>query len=416
MTHKARGVRLHKHLAARGIESRRTIEQWVKDGKIKIDGRIAQLGDKVSAHNRISINGRPLRAAPSSRTARVLMYHKPEGEISARKDPRNRPSVHQRLPKIAGQRWVSVGRLDINTRGLLLFTNDGDLANRLMHPRFGLEREYLCRVYGKVDARALQTLRDGVIIDRETIRVREVRRHSRPDDSRNQWYSLTVAEGKYREVRRLWAAVGCQLSRLIRIRYGIIILPRDLRAGQWRELTTGEVMKLMRGGEAAGKLVGDAADKPAGKSAGKSLRKSSSKASSSRKSSSKSTRKSLRKSSGKASSLRKSTSESSGKFSSRASGKAPSLRKSTGESSGKFSSGSSSKALSSRKLADESFGKSAGKSSRKSSSKASSSRKSTGKVSRKKKLVGRNAGVAVGGNAKRSTRAGRKKVKGVGRG
>ena len=275
MTHKARGVRLHKHLAARGIESRRTIEQWVKDGKIKIDGRIAQLGDKVSAHNRISINGRPLRAAPSSRTARVLMYHKPEGEISARKDPRNRPSVHQRLPKIAGQRWVSVGRLDINTRGLLLFTNDGDLANRLMHPRFGLEREYLCRVYGNVDARALQTLRDGVIIDRETIRVREVRRHSRPDDSRNQWYSLTVAEGKYREVRRLWAAVGCQLSRLIRIRYGIIILPRDLRAGQWRELTAGEVMKLMRGGEAAGKLVGDAADKPAGKSAGKSFVKSS---------------------------------------------------------------------------------------------------------------------------------------------
>ena len=408
MTHKARGVRLHKHLAARGIESRRTIEQWVKDGKIKIDGRIAQLGDKVSAHNRISINGRPLRAAPTSRNSRVLMYHKPEGEISARKDPRNRPSVHQRLPKIAGQRWVSVGRLDINTRGLLLFTNDGDLANRLMHPRFGLEREYLCRVYGNVDARALQTLRDGVIIDRETIRVREVRRHSRPDDSRNQWYSLTVAEGKYREVRRLWAAVGCQLSRLIRIRYGIIILPRDLRAGQWRELTAGEVMKLMRGGEAAGKLVGDAADKPAGKSAGKSLRKSSSKASSSR----------------------KSTGETSGKFSSRASGKASSSRKladeSFGKSAGKSSRKSPGKASSSRKLADESFGKSAGKSSRKSSSKASSSRKSTsessgkfssesssessrkltsdappsrkstGKVSRKKKLVGRNAGVAVG--------------------
>ena len=406
MTHKARGVRLHKHLAARGIESRRTIEQWVKDGKIKIDGRIAQLGDKVSAHNRISINGRPLRAAPASRSARVLMYHKPEGEISARKDPRNRPSVHQRLPKIAGQRWVSVGRLDINTRGLLLFTNDGDLANRLMHPRFGLEREYLCRVYGKVDARALQTLRDGVIIDRETIRVREVRRHSRPDDSRNQWYSLTVAEGKYREVRRLWAAIGCQLSRLIRIRYGIIILPRDLRAGQWRELTAGEVMKLMRGGEAAGKLVGDAADKPAGKSAGKSFVKSSSK--------------STRKSSSDASLPRKSAGKSSGKFSSRASGKASSSRKladeSFGKSAGKSSRKSSSKASSSRKLADESFGKSAGKSSRKSSSKASSSRKSTGKVSRKKKSVGRNAGVAVGGNAKRSTRAGRKKARAVGRG
>ena len=242
------GERLHKHLADLGVESRRAIERWIEQGKIKVDGRVAQLGDKFQPGSRITVDGRPLKATPASGRHRVILYHKPEGEISTRKDPEQRPTVYQNLPKLKGERWVAVGRLDINTCGLILFTNDGELANRLMHPRFGMEREYLCRVYGRVNVDALQRLEKGIILDRKRVRFQRVRRHEHgksENQSRNRWYSVVVGEGKYREVRRMWAAVGCQLSRLMRVRYGDVVLPKTLKPGQWVELKPTEVAGLL---------------------------------------------------------------------------------------------------------------------------------------------------------------------------
>ncbi|MGR3914968.1 MAG: pseudouridine synthase [Gammaproteobacteria bacterium] len=238
--------RLHKHLASRGLGSRRMLEAWIAQGKIRVDGRVAQLGDSVCARSRISVNGRPLRARAVTRP-RVLLYHKPEGEISTRDDPRGRPTVFARLPKLRGARWVAVGRLDFNTRGLLLFTDDGELANRLMHPRFGIEREYLCRVYGEADEAALVRLRAGLRIEREVLRFAQVRRGR--GDGRNVWFSVVLTQGRYREIRRLWEAVGCRLSRLIRVRYGEIELPKSLPPGQWRELPAAMVAKLSRAGD-----------------------------------------------------------------------------------------------------------------------------------------------------------------------
>lgn len=245
--------RLHKHLADLGVESRRTIERWIEQGKIKVNGRVAQLGDKVGPDSRITVDGRPLRLNAAPRRRRVILYNKPEGEISTRKDPDNRPTVYQRLPKLNGERWVAVGRLDINTRGLILFTNDGELANRLMHPRFGVEREYLCRVYGRVDANAIQRLEEGIVLDGRRVRFQRVRRQRGQGDNqadghgRNSWYSVVVGEGRYREVRRMWEAVGCRLSRLMRVRYGDVILPKILKPGQWQELKPAVVAGLRSG-------------------------------------------------------------------------------------------------------------------------------------------------------------------------
>ncbi|MGR3984073.1 MAG: pseudouridine synthase [Gammaproteobacteria bacterium] len=237
--------RLHKHLAALGLGSRRMLETWIAQGKIRVDGRVAKLGDSVCARSRISVDGRPLRARAAART-RVLLYHKPEGEISTRSDPRGRPTVFGRLPKLRDGRWVAVGRLDFNTRGLLLFTDDGGLANRLMHPSFGIEREYLCRVYGEVDAAALARLRAGLRIGGELLRFAQV--HRGRGDGRNAWFSVVVMQGRYREIRRLWEAVGCRLSRLIRVRYGEIELPKTLPPGHWRELPAAAAAKLSHAG------------------------------------------------------------------------------------------------------------------------------------------------------------------------
>ncbi|MDD9857032.1 MAG: pseudouridine synthase [Gammaproteobacteria bacterium] len=245
--------RLHKHLAHLGVESRRTVERWIEQGKVRVNGRVAQLGDKVDANSRITVDGRPLRWKPAAPPQRVIVYNKPEGQINTRKDPQNRPTVFQHLPKLKGGRWVAVGRLDINSRGLLLFTNDGGLANRLMHPRFCIEREYLCRVYGPVDAAAIARLRQGVRRGRESFRFQQVRRMRGAGGGaagRNAWYSVVVSEGRYREVRRAWEAVGGRVSRLIRVRYGSVTLPKTLRSGQWRELKPAAISKLLQSGRA----------------------------------------------------------------------------------------------------------------------------------------------------------------------
>ncbi len=237
------GVRLQKYLADRGIGSRRKIEGWISEGKIRVDGRVAELGDRVNDNARISIDGRPIRGKVQDRKSRIIMYNKPEGEISTRDDPAKRPTVFRRLPKLKGERWVIVGRLDINTRGLLLFTNNGDLANRLMHPEFGLEREYLCRIYGRVNDSALSSLTQGVEIDGEMVRFHELKRNR--GEGSNTWYTVVVTEGKYREVRRMWETVGCRVSRLVRVRYGSVRLPKNLKQGEFLELKHAEIARLL---------------------------------------------------------------------------------------------------------------------------------------------------------------------------
>jgi len=281
MTAAAPRERVQKRLARLGVDSRRAVERMVAQGRVRVDGRVAELGDKVDAASCITVDGRPLRARPAA-PPRVIRYHKPEGELTTRKDPRGRPSVFAALPKIAGGRWVAVGRLDLNSRGLLLFTDDGDLANRLMHPRFGLEREYLCRVYGAVGDADLARLRAGVRSKGETLRFDTVRRRPAPAGAgktaaaagkstdgagktvagagktadgdaagRNAWYAVVVTEGRNREVRRAWEAVGGRVSRLIRVRYGSVDLPKTLRPGEWQELPPAAIARLLQSGRPA---------------------------------------------------------------------------------------------------------------------------------------------------------------------
>jgi len=239
------GVRLQKFLADRGVGSRRRIESWIEEGRIRVDGRAAELGQRVTETSRISVDGRPIRTRAAVGKTRVILYNKPEGEICSRDDPGKRPTVFRKLPKLRGERWVIVGRLDINTRGLLLFTNNGDLANDLMHPSTGLEREYLCRVFGQVSPESLEALVSGVELDGHRAAFSSV--HKQRGEGSNTWYSVVITEGKYREVRRMWEAVGCRVSRLVRVRYGGATLSRKLRQGEWEELKPAEIARLAPG-------------------------------------------------------------------------------------------------------------------------------------------------------------------------
>lgn len=241
------GTRLQKFLADRGVGSRRKIESWIVDGRIKVDGRLAQLGDRVDEKSKIKIDGRLVRSGRSQKDSRVVLYNKPEGEICSRNDPARRPTVFRNLPKLKGERWVAVGRLDINTRGLLLFTNNGELANRLMHPGSDIEREYMCRIFGRVDAGTLERLQTGIRIDGAEFKFKKIKRQR--GEGSNTWYSVVVSEGRNREVRRLWEAVDCRVSRLVRIRYGGVTLPKNLRQGEWTELKSSAIDRLFRAEE-----------------------------------------------------------------------------------------------------------------------------------------------------------------------
>ena len=214
-----------------------------------MDGRVAVPGERVTPHSRIALHGRPVRRRRHKAGAaarRVLLYNKPEGEICTRSDPRGRPTVFRRLPRLKAQRWIAVGRLDVNTSGLLLFTTDGPLANQLLHPALGLEREYLCRVYGEVTEQDMARLERGMVIDGAALRFSSIRR--RRGEGRNTWFAVTLSAGRYREVRRLWQAVGCQVSRLNRIRFGSLRIPRGLAPGSWTELSAAQIARLIGGG------------------------------------------------------------------------------------------------------------------------------------------------------------------------
>ncbi len=240
------GVRIQKYLADKGVGSRRKIESWISQGKVQIDGRNAVLGDRVLTQSRICISGRPLRLNKGPVKQRLLVYNKAEGEICSRSDSQKRKTVFANLPKLRGQRWVSVGRLDINTSGLLLFTNDGQLANLLMHPSSDLEREYMCRIYGDVTQNKIESLQRGLRIDGQVMGFKNIVKKNNRGQSRNNWYAVTIGEGRNREVRKLWQAVGCRVSRLIRTRYGSLTLPGRLRPGQYQEMNLKDLSKLIK--------------------------------------------------------------------------------------------------------------------------------------------------------------------------
>lgn len=237
--------KLQKVLARSGHGSRREIEQLIANGRIRVNGHVAQLGERIDGDADVRIDGHKVVVKdPTSMVCRVLMYHKPEGELVTRKDPEGRPTVYDRLPKLHGARWIAVGRLDVNTSGLLIFTTDGELANRLMHPSREIEREYAVRVFGEVEQSHLQTLRKGVKLDDGLARFKKIT--ATGGEGMNQWFHVTLTEGRNREVRRLWESQGMQVSRLIRVRYGDVQLEKGLVQGAWMELNLERVNYLRK--------------------------------------------------------------------------------------------------------------------------------------------------------------------------
>jgi 23S rRNA pseudouridine2605 synthase len=237
--------KLQKVLARAGKGSRREMEAVISAGRVSVDGKTAYLGDRVEGTEQIRVDGHPVvLQAVEDQICRVLMYNKPEGEMCTRKDPEGRPTVFDRLPKLDGTRWVAVGRLDINTSGLLMFTTDGELANRLMHPSQQIEREYAVRVFGEIDEAMLQRLRAGVKLEDGPAKFNKIKYQG--GEGRNHWFHVTLSEGRNREVRRLWESQEVQVSRLIRIRYGNIDLQRQLPLGGWTELALQDVNYLRK--------------------------------------------------------------------------------------------------------------------------------------------------------------------------
>jgi 23S rRNA pseudouridine2605 synthase len=228
--------KLQKVLANAGIGSRREMEKWIEAARISVNGKMATLGDRVEPSDKIRVDGNPLSKSSDTPTCRVLMYNKPEGELCSRKDPEGRATVFDRLPAIKNGRWIAVGRLDINTSGLLLFTNDGELANRLMHPKHEVEREYSVRVFGEVEDMMLKRLTKGVQLEDGEAKFTEIVKKPGDEESQNTWYNVTLSEGRNREVRRLWESQGLQVSRLMRVRYGTLELQKRLPQGGWVEL------------------------------------------------------------------------------------------------------------------------------------------------------------------------------------
>ena len=237
------GEKLQKVLARSGLGSRREMERWIEAGRITVDGRPARLGDRVESRVRIAVDGKPLDIAPAQET-RCILYHKPTGEVCSRNDPQGRRNVFQRLPKLKSGRWISIGRLDYNTSGLLLFTTDGELANGLMHPSSNIEREYMVRVMGNVDEAMLQRMKEGVMLDDGIARFTDIQDGG--GDGINRWYYVVLMEGRNREVRRLWESQGLTVSRLKRVRYGDVFIPSRVKQGQWIELEPKEVKSLYR--------------------------------------------------------------------------------------------------------------------------------------------------------------------------
>jgi 23S rRNA pseudouridine2605 synthase len=239
------GERLQKVLARAGQGSRREVEALITRGCIQVNGQVAKLGDRVGQNDRVSINRREYRLV-SHRAGldRVIMYNKPAGEVCTRRDPEQRPSVFEPLPRLRHQRWISIGRLDLNSTGLMLFTTDGHLANLLMHPSGQIEREYAVRVFGRLSDAGLRALREGVELEDGPARFESVK--SVGGSGANHWYHVVLKEGRNREVRRIWESIGLRVARLTRVRFANLSLPKDLRPGRTRELTAAQKMELLK--------------------------------------------------------------------------------------------------------------------------------------------------------------------------
>lgn len=242
--------KLHKVLAQAGLGSRLEMEQLIMEGRISVNNEPAHIGQRIQYGDQIKVNGKPIRVRIAPPPARVIAYHKPVGEVVTHDDPQNRPTVFRKLPKLQQGKWQSVGRLDLNTEGLLLFTNSGELANKLMHPRFGLEREYAVRVLGALSSEERQKLLEGVELEDGRASFGSIDEGG--GEGSNVWYRVTISEGRNREVRRLFEAVGHAVSRLIRIRYGAMVLPRGLKRGAFMELDERDIDALT---QAAGGLT-----------------------------------------------------------------------------------------------------------------------------------------------------------------
>ena len=240
-------TRLQKLMSAAGLGSRRSIEQWIRDGRVVVSGRVAQLGDRAGPDDEVFLDGRKLDLAAATPSRELLIYHKPIGEMTTRSDPQGRPTVFERLPQPRSGRWITVGRLDVNTSGLLLFTTDGELAHRLMHPSSEIDREYLVRVRGRPGAPAIRQLLEGVTLEDGPARFDSIFLDG--SEGTHSSFKVVLHEGRNREVRRVFSAIGFEVSRLLRIRYGPVELPRDLRPGAWRHAdpeVTGKLATAVR--------------------------------------------------------------------------------------------------------------------------------------------------------------------------
>ena len=241
--------RLQKALASAGLGSRREMETWISEGRVQVNGETAQLGSKVSARDVIKVSGKRVYLRFEDKRTRVLIYHKSEGEIVSRDDPAGRATVFDNLPKLRGAKWIAIGRLDFNTEGLMIFTTSGELANKLMHPRFEVEREYAVRVLGELSEEMIQKLLDGVELDDGPAKLQSL--FVAGGEGANRWYRVIITEGRKREVRRLFEHLGLTVSRLTRIRFGPISLPPQLRRGQKTELDEEMVAQILEWAEMA---------------------------------------------------------------------------------------------------------------------------------------------------------------------
>jgi 23S rRNA pseudouridine2605 synthase len=240
------GERLQKLLAAAGFGSRRAIETWITAGRITVRGQVAKLGDRAGPGDSILLDGKEIKISASKGNPRVIIYHKPAGELVTRSDPEGRATVFDRLPKLSPGRWVSIGRLDLNSSGLLLFTDSGELANQLMHPRHEIEREYEVRVQGGLDGEAMRKLLSGVTLsDGEAKFLKIESMQNKKADGTNRWYRVVLAEGRNREVRRMVEAAGGRVSRLMRVRFGPVVLPGHLAPGRWEEVDASKMRTLI---------------------------------------------------------------------------------------------------------------------------------------------------------------------------
>jgi 23S rRNA pseudouridine2605 synthase len=245
-------VKLQKALADAGLGSRREIEEWIGAGRVNVNGESAHVGQRIGPGDKVKVNGRLVNLhLGQQRAPRVLLYHKPEGEIVSRDDPQHRASVFDKLPRIRGGRWIAIGRLDFNSCGLLIFSSSGELANRMMHPRYAIEREYAVRLLGELSEEATKQLTSGIQLDDGMARFQRL--YPTGGEGANRWYEVTISEGRYREVRRMFEAVGVTVSRLMRVRYGPLALPPRLKRGQVMELSPVDVQALLKALPPAGK-------------------------------------------------------------------------------------------------------------------------------------------------------------------